>query len=67
MADEPTGAERVRLTELYYGVFPDGRERLSWRGLTYFRAKPTWLRYSDYNQMPPEILEFDEPALRALK
>ena len=26
-ADEPTGPERARLTELYLGVFPDGRER----------------------------------------
>lgn len=66
-ADEPTGAERVRLTELYLSVFPDGRERQSWPGLTYIRAKPTWLRYSDYNVDPPEIVELDGEGLRALK
>jgi hypothetical protein len=66
MADEPTGAERARLTECYYAVFPDGRERLTWPGLIYVRVKPTWLRYSDYNQNPPEILEFDAAALRRL-
>jgi Pyridoxamine 5'-phosphate oxidase len=67
VADEPTGADRARLTALYYSVFPDGRERLTWPGLIYVRATPTWLRYSDYNQNPPEILEVDAAALRRLK
>ena len=67
VVDDPTGAERVRLTELYYGVFPDGRERLKWPGLIYFRARPTWIRYSDYNQNPPQILEWDQATLRDLK
>ena len=67
VADEPTGAERARLTALYYAVFPDGRERLQWPGLTYIRATPTWLRYSDYDQQPPHIVELDAAALRALK
>jgi len=66
-ADEPTGAERARLTELYFGAFPDGRERQKWPGLTYIRATPTWLRYSDYNVDPPEIVELDSRALRELK
>lgn len=66
-ADEPTGAERARLTELYFSVFPDGRERQKWPGLTYMRATPTWLRYSDYNVDPPEIVELDSRALRELK
>jgi hypothetical protein len=66
-ADEPMGAERARLTELYLSVFPDGRERQTWPGLTYIRAKPSWLRYSDYNVDPPEIVELDGEALRALK
>jgi hypothetical protein len=62
VVDEPTGADHARLTELYYGVFPDGRERLTWPGLIYLRATPTWLRYSDYNKN----LEFDAAALRRL-
>ena len=66
VADEPTGAERDRLTALYYAVFPDGRERLSWPGLTYIRATPTWLRYADYDQNPPHIVELDGAGLRAL-
>ena len=67
IADEPTGPEYGRLTELYYRIFPDGRDRLSWPGLTYFRTKPTWLRYSDYNQNPPQILEFDATTLGRLE
>ena len=57
-ADEPAGAERARITEIYYSVYPDGRERAKWPGLTYFRVKPNWIRYSDYNQDSPEIVEF---------
>ena len=66
-ADEPMGAERARLTELYLSVFPDGRERQSWPGLTYIRAKPSGLMYSDYNVDPPEVMELDGEALRALE
>ena len=66
IADEPSGAERHRLTELYYTVFPDGRDRLEWPDLIYLRATPTWLRYSDYNRDPPLILEFDAAALREM-
>lgn len=66
-ADEPHGAERARLTELYFGAFPEGRERQQWPGLTYIRATPRWLRYSDYNVDPPVILEWDAAALHSLK
>lgn len=57
-ADEPVGGERARIAEVYYAVYADGRERAAWPGLTYFRVKPAWIRYSDYNQNPPEIVEF---------
>ena len=59
IADEPKGQELDSLTELYFTRFPDGRERQSRTGLIYIRAKPIWIRYSDFNQDPPEILEFD--------
>jgi hypothetical protein len=67
VADQPTGGERVRLVDLYLSVFPDGRERQSWPGLTYFRATPSWLRYSDFSADPPEILELDRLQLRDLR
>jgi pyridoxamine 5'-phosphate oxidase-like protein len=67
IADEPNGAERARLTDLYLAVFPDGRDRQQWPGLIYLRARPTWLRYSDYNQVPPQIVELDQTALNELQ
>jgi hypothetical protein len=66
IADEPTGAERDRLVDLYLAVFPDGRGRQSWPHLTYFRASPRWLRYSDFNANPPEIVELDPESLSRL-
>ena len=59
LADEPTGAELQRLKGIYFGVFPDGREREKWPGMTYFRVTPVWIRYSNYNVNPPEIVEFE--------
>lgn len=66
IADEPRGADLVRLTDLYLSAFPDGRERQQWPGLIYVRATPTWLRYSDYGRGPPEVIEFDRAALERL-
>ncbi len=63
VADEPTGAELERLKELYFESFPDGRERQSWPGIAYICARPTWIRYSDFNSDPPEIIEFDRAEL----
>ena len=62
-ADEPSGAELERLKEIYYGVYPDGRDRLSWRGLIYVRVTPTWIRYSDFTANPPLIVEFSGEQL----
>jgi len=62
-ADEPTGAELERFLELYFARFPDGRERQKWPGITYWRVRSTWLRYSDYSVDPPEIREFTSSDL----
>ena len=59
IVDEPKGSELEHLKELYFSRFPDGRDRLNWPGLVYFRARPTWLRFSDFRQSSPEIAEFD--------
>jgi pyridoxine/pyridoxamine 5'-phosphate oxidase len=47
--------------EAYFEAWPDGRDRLSWPGLTYFVVSPLWLRYSDFGQNPPVIVEFSFP------
>jgi len=63
IADEPNGAELERLKEAYFLVYPDGRERQQWPGITYFRVRPTWARYSDFND-PVTIVEFSQEQLR---
>ena len=63
LADEPEGEERDRLTAAYYAVYPDGPDRLSWPGLTYVRVRPQWIRYSDFGQATPLIVEFTAAQL----
>ena len=57
IATEPTGAELERCQEAYFSVWPDGLARMSWPGIAYFFVRPTWIRYSDYDQNPPLIEE----------
>jgi len=64
VADEPSGAERERLVAVYLDRFPDGRARQQWPGLIYVRARPAWIRYSDYGADPPVIVEFGDGDLR---
>jgi Pyridoxamine 5'-phosphate oxidase len=66
VADTPAGDELRRAQEIYFGVFPDGRERLTWTGLIHVRVKPLWVRYSNFSVQPPLVLEFDAAMLRAL-
>jgi hypothetical protein len=66
LVDEPVGADLTRLKQLYFSRFPDGPSRESWEGITYFRARPTWLRYSDYTKAPPLIVEFSASDLANL-
>lgn len=56
--DEPTGALLERLKTAYFAAWPDGPSRASWPGLVYIRARPTWIRYSDFTRDPPIIAEF---------
>jgi pyridoxine/pyridoxamine 5'-phosphate oxidase len=61
IAMEPTGAELRRYQEAYFSVWPDGLAHLSWPGIAYFVVRPTWVRYSDYDQSPPLIEEISFP------
>lgn len=63
-ADEPSGDELESLKKVYYSAFPDGPNRANWPGMIYIRVRPKWIRYSDYNQNPPEIVEFQDRDLR---
>ncbi len=59
IADLPQGAELDRIRECYFTAYPDGRDRLAWEGITHVRVRPTWVRYSDFTQDPPRIVELD--------
>lgn len=66
VVDEPTGPELERLKTIYFTRFPDGPERQAWPGLFYVRVRPSWIRYSDFSVVPPEIIELDGEQLGAL-
>jgi len=63
VADEPEGDELARLKDIYFASFPDGRGREDWSDIAYIRVRPTWVRYSNYNKIPPEIVEFSAEDL----
>ena len=63
IADEPAGADLERVKESYYATWPDGRTRAAWPGLTYFRVRPAWIRFSDFNSGPPQVIEFSADQL----
>jgi hypothetical protein len=55
---EPVGDELRRYQEIYFSVWTDGPARLSWPGLVHLVVRPRWIRYSDFDQRPPIIVEF---------
>ena len=56
-AREPRGSELARYQEVYFAVWPECRSHLSWPNVAYFVVAPKWIRYSDYDQNPPQIEE----------
>lgn len=62
IAFEPTGAERDRYCEAYFAAWPDGRNRLTWAGITHLVVRPRWIRATDYDQAPPLIEETRYPG-----
>lgn len=58
IADEPNGADLDRLKRVYFGRVPGGDDLESWTDLTYVRVRPRWIRFGDFNQTPPVVVEF---------
>jgi pyridoxine/pyridoxamine 5'-phosphate oxidase len=58
-AQELQGSELERCQEVYFQAWPDGPSRLTWPGIVYFIVRPRWIRYSDFDQNPPFIQEFN--------
>ncbi len=59
----PSDAELAEVQACYFNRFPDGTTRKSWPGIVYWRARPTWIRYSDFNASPPIIQEWDAATI----
>lgn len=57
---EVEGEERNRVLEIYFSVYPDGRDRLLWPGIVHFCVKPNWIRYTDYRLGRAEIHLFTQ-------
>jgi len=62
VAVEPEGTELERVQKAYYLAWPDGPARLLWPNIAYFVVQPRWIRFSDFDQVPPMIVEVGFPA-----
>jgi uncharacterized protein YhbP (UPF0306 family) len=61
--DLPTGEELERFKNEYFAVHPDGLRRAGLAGITYFRVRPRWIRFTNFNVMPAQIVAFEGPGL----
>lgn len=67
LAERLESADIRVVEELYFRVFPSGRDRLAWKGIMHLRVRPHWLRYSDFRTDPPTIIELDAARLARLE
>lgn len=57
----PSGPALSRYQSLYFARWPECRAHEQWPDIAYVVIRPTWIRYSDFNQQPPTIEEFHLP------
>jgi pyridoxine/pyridoxamine 5'-phosphate oxidase len=57
-AFRPEGVELSRYKSVYFAKWEECRSHESWPEIAYFVIRPTWIRYSDFDQRPPLIEEF---------
>ena len=60
VADEPGEPELESLKRMYFAACPHASGRAGWPGLTYFRIRPKWVRFSTY-AMPWSVEEMTFP------
>jgi len=59
IAKTPSAQELDELLEIYFNVFPDGKERKeNWNDIAYFCVEPRWIRYSNFNNQKIEERNF---------
>ena len=57
IADEPKDDGLAALKAIYFAAWPDGPTRESWPGITWFRVRPRWARFSDFNRAHDAVRE----------
>jgi pyridoxine/pyridoxamine 5'-phosphate oxidase len=57
VARAPEGDDLAAIKEAYFAMWPDGKSRESWPGITYIAVRPRWLRYSSYSGTS-KVIEF---------
>jgi len=56
IATELSGPEADYYKDIYFEVYPDGRERaVTWPHIVHFKITPKWIRYSNFND--PVVIE----------
>jgi PPOX class probable F420-dependent enzyme len=58
VAHFPEGDALERARAAYFSVYPDGRDRLAWTGITHIVVRPQRIRFSDFKQRPPLLVTF---------
>ena len=58
VAEELKSPDLERYQATYFKTWPDGPARMIWPGIVYLVVRPTWIRYSDFGQNPPLIVEW---------
>ncbi|MGH8255455.1 MAG: VOC family protein [Steroidobacteraceae bacterium] len=61
--DSPCGTELERFKSAYFATNPDGIRRSKLPGISYFRVRPRWIRYANFNAAPAQIVVFEGAAL----
>jgi hypothetical protein len=51
----PTAGEDENYRKVYYDAWSNGRNRLSWPDIAYWRIEPIWARYVDYERSPSSV------------
>lgn len=57
LAEELLGEEKEKYKKIYFKKNPKAQRWENKPGMTYFKVKQTWIRYSDLNKHPWEIHE----------
>ncbi len=64
VVDSPAGAELEAWKQAYFARHPDAPRRSQLPGITYYRVRPRWIRYTNFNAAPPQVVVFEGAVLK---